>query len=397
MPDPFSCLEVSRVRLTLCATILAALPAAAQQVPTRALTAPEAQFEQPFDAVFAIRELASGKVLVTDLGPKAVLLVDLATGEQVNVGRNGQGPGEYQFPGDLLPFRGDSVLLVDRVSRRLLVVSPAGKLGRTIPYPEGLSGMPDARGADRQGRIYFQGSPFRGEPGSGMEVGGALPDSVALIRWDPATKKLDSLTRVKIPAIKMQVSGGQNARTVMMRSQPFAPSDEWTVTPEGRVAVARVGDYHVEWLGAGAPVRGAPVRHEPLKVAAADKQLFLEGMRTSRNRITVNVGGAGPAGGRNNQDNGTPQMTEKDFDWPEVKPPFPTRALQFAPEGQLWVTRSTSARDSTPVYDLFDAGGKLTGRVTLPLGRRLVGMGKGVVYAVRTDEDGLQWLERYRR
>ena len=385
------------MRLVLCATILAALPAAAQQVPTRALTAPDAQFEQPFDAVLAIRELASGKVLVTDLGPKTLLLADLATGEQVNVGRNGQGPGEYQFPGELFPFRGDSVLLVDRVGRRVLVVSPEGKLGRSIPFPEGLSGLPDARGADRQGRIYFQGSPFRGEPGGGMEVGGTLPDSVPLIRWDPATKKIDSLTRVKIPAIKVQVSGGQNARTVMMRNQPFAPSDEWIVTPEGRVAIARVGDYHIEWLGTGAPVRGAPVRHEPLKVAAADRQIFLDGMRNSRNRITVSVGGPGPSGGRNNQGNGQPQISEKDFDWPEVKPPFPSRALQFAPEGQLWVTRSTSARDSTPVYDLFDAGGKLTGRVTLPLGRRMVGMGKGVVYAVRTDEDGLQWLERYRR
>ncbi len=385
------------MRLVLCATILAALPAAAQQVPTRALTAPDAQFEQPFDAVLAIRELASGKVLVTDLGPKTLLLADLATGEQVNVGRNGQGPGEYQFPGELFPFRGDSVLLVDRVGRRVLVVSPEGKLGRSIPFPEGLSGLPDARGADRQGRIYFQGSPFRGEPGGGMEVGGTLPDSVPLIRWDPATKKIDSLTRVKIPAIKVQVSGGQNARTVMMRNQPFAPSDEWIVTPEGRVAIARVGDYHIEWLGTGAPVRGAPVRHEPLKVAAADRQIFLDGMRNSRNRITVSVGGPGPSGGRNNQGNGQPQISEKDFDWPEVKPPFPSRALQFAPEGQLWVTRSTSARDSTPVYDLFDAGGKLTGRVTLPLGRRMVGLGKGVVYAVRTDEDGLQWLERYRR
>ena len=385
------------MRLVLCATILAALPAAAQQVPTRALTAPDAQFEQPFDAVLAIRELASGKVLVTDLGPKTLLLADLATGEQVTVGRNGQGPGEYQFPGELFPFRGDSVLLVDRVGRRVLVVSPEGKLGRSIPFPEGLSGLPDARGADRQGRIYFQGSPFRGEPGGGMEVGGTLPDSVPLIRWDPATKKIDSLTRVKIPAIKVQVSGGQNARTVMMRNQPFAPSDEWIVTPEGRVALARVGDYHIEWLGTGAPVRGAPVRHEPLKVAAADRQIFLDGMRNSRNRITVSVGGPGPSGGRNNQGNGQPQISEKDFDWPEVKPPFPSRALQFAPEGQLWVTRSTSARDSTPVYDLFDAGGKLTGRVTLPLGRRMVGLGKGVVYAVRTDEDGLQWLERYRR
>jgi hypothetical protein len=35
--------------------------------------------------------------------------------------------------------------------------------------------------------------------------------------------------------------------------------------------------------------------------------------------------------------------------------------------------------------------------VVLPADTRLVGFGKGVAYLVRTDEDGLEWLGRYRR
>jgi hypothetical protein len=35
------------------------------------------------------------------------------------------------------------------------------------------------------------------------------------------------------------------------------------------------------------------------------------------------------------------------------------------------------------------------GQVTLPPGRRLVAVDRGGVYLVRTDDDGLEWLERY--
>jgi hypothetical protein len=368
-------------------------PLVAQQPVTRLLTGPETQFAQPFDAVLGVRELPGGKLLVTDLGPKSVLLIDFATGQQVTVGRNGQGPGEYQFPGELLPYRGDSTLLTDRVSRRFLTIAPDGKLGATVPFPDAIQGLGDPRGADRLGRIYFQGSPF---PGDGPEELNAarLPDSVAMLRWDRTTGRIDTVAQIRVPALKMQVSGTQNARAVMVRPQPFAPADEWAVAPDGRVAVARVGDFHVEWLGGASPVRGAPVPHVRVKVGEADKQAYMNNLRNSRNRMIINRGG-GP--GRGGPDIKPPEPDVSEFEWPDYKPPFPARSAQMAPEGHLWLPRSTSTRDSTPVLDVFDARGKLTARMTLPLGRRLVGIGAGTLYAVRTDQDGLQWLERYRR
>jgi hypothetical protein len=56
-----------------------------------------------------------------------------------------------------------------------------------------------------------------------------------------------------------------------------------------------------------------------------------------------------------------------------------------------------SPGDATPKYDRFDAAGRLVGQVTLRPRSRVVGFGAGTVYVVRTDEDDLQYLERYRR
>jgi hypothetical protein len=214
---------------------------------------------------------------------------------------------------------------------------------------------------------------------------------VPLLRWQRGTAKIDTVAKIKVPSVKMQTSGTSNARVMMMRSQPYAPQDEWQVTPAGRVAIGRVGDYHVEWRGSGAPIVGPAVPFQPVKVNAADRAAFLSGMRNSRNRITVNVGGGG------GRDIKPPEVKEEDFDWPAVKPPFVGRSSFMAPEGQLWLQRSTPTQDSTAVYDVFDANGRPTAQVTLPRGRRMVGLGQGTLYATRTDADGLQWLERYRR
>jgi hypothetical protein len=67
----------------------------------------------------------------------------------------------------------------------------------------------------------------------------------------------------------------------------------------------------------------------------------------------------------------------------------------MAPDGALWVERSVAA-GAAPVLDVFDQEGRLVRQVTLPAGRRLVGFGRGVLYAVAADDDGLETLERYR-
>jgi hypothetical protein len=48
------------------------------------------------------------------------------------------------------------------------------------------------------------------------------------------------------------------------------------------------------------------------------------------------------------------------------------------------------------VYDVFDVAGRLTRQIALDGERVIVGFGAGAVYVARTDEDDLQWLERYR-
>ncbi len=378
---------------SLCTALLAVgLPAAltAQtRLPERRLEKPDAEFQESFDQIGALRELPSGKLLVVDLGPKSLLMTDFKTGQQTPIGRNGQGPGEYQFPGDLIPYLGDSTLLVDRVSRRFLTVGPDGKLGKTVPFPDGILGLAQPKGADAKGRIYFQASPFRG-PGDG-DVALTIPDSAPVVRWDRASNRLDTLTRVKIPATKVQRTSTGNARVVMMRPQPYAAQDEWAPAPDGRLAVARVGDYHVEWLG-DRPARGTPVSYNPVRLGDGDREAFMAAMKNTRNRITVTNGGPGRG-----QELKPPEPKAEEFDWPEYKPPFRSRSALITSDGQLWLQRYTSAQDSTPVFDVFDANGNLASRVYLPKGREVVGIGQGTVYAVRTDGDGLQWLERYRR
>lgn len=385
-------MKLQLVRLCGMALLTAALPAQAHaqaKVTEQRLDKPDAEFQESFDQIGALRELPGGKVLLVDLGPKSLIMADFKSGQETPIGRNGQGPGEYQFPGALIPYLGDSTLLVDFVTRRFLTVSADGKLGKTIPYPDGLQGLAQPKGADSQGRIYMQGSAFRLGDGAGEPS--TVPDSAPVVRWDRAANKLDTLARVKIPATKVQRSGTQNARVVMMRPQPYAPQDEWVATSDGRIGIARVGDYHVEWLGDRA-ARGAPVSFQPVKVSDGDKKAFMDAMKNSRNRITINNGGPGRG-----QEMRPPEPSADEFDWPEYKPPFRSRSGVASPEGQLWVQRSTVASDSVPAFDVFDASGNLAKRVYLPKGRQLVGLGSGTAYAVRTDEDGLQWLERYRR
>jgi hypothetical protein len=84
-------------------------------------------------------------------------------------------------------------------------------------------------------------------------------------------------------------------------------------------------------------------------------------------------------------------------EYPEFKPPFPGRSTWVTPEGQAWVLRSRPASDPVPTLDVFDQRGMMVGQVKLPKDRRVVGFGNGVVYLAHTDQDDLQWLEKYRR
>lgn len=371
--------------------LIAAVPAAAQQVPVTQLSRPEVEFSDPFDQVSAVRELRDGRVIVADLYARAVSLVNFATGEATAIGREGQGPKEFGFPLALVALPNDTTWLVDPAQSRFLVILPDGTPAGTVPFPDDFGGMARVKGADAEGRLYAQGSGFTFGPGADPR---SLPDSAPVLRWDRKARSVTPVGKVKIPAVAVSTSGSGNSRSVTMRQQPFPAADDWAVTSAGRVGFVRSGAYHVEWL-APAPRVGPPVAFKPVPVTNADKKELEDRMKDRRGalRITRTDGNS-----RGQASSGPPpsQPAEPQVDWPAQKPPFTPNSAMTSPEGELWVERSQPA-GAPELVDVFGPAGNLLRQVKLPPKTRLVAVGAKGIYAARTDDDGLWYLQRYKK
>jgi hypothetical protein len=228
-----------------------------------------------------------------------------------------------------------------------------------------------------------------------MRPDGTLRDSAAVLRWDPATGAEDTVALVKLDELVVERRGGPGNESVSMRPKPMSPRDGWAVAPDGRVAVVRAADYHVDWIQPdGDVVRGRPVDYEAVRVGNDEKEAYLDELGRGGLMVSVEAEngrmrtsfrrGPGRRGG----------PTADDLDWPDVMPAFQDGAVYATPWGELWVARSVAAGEA-PTFDVFDHRARLVQQVVLPEGRRVVGFGDGAVYVVNVDEFDLNWLERY--
>lgn len=365
----------------------------AAQVPEIRLTDAVATFPEAFSLVQRVRELPDGRLLVADPLGQALMVIDLERGTADTLGRIGPGPGEYRQPDAVFPLPGDSSLLVDLGNARLTVVAPDGSFGETMPMAQGAPGGPGLmimipRATDAEGNVYFQ--PMGGGPRP------QVPDSAPVVRYVRGAGTVDTLTRVKLPDMKRSTSGGAGNQSVMIQPLPLTPEDAWAVAWDGRVAVARSGEYRLEWVHPdGRVVRGAPVEYEPVAIRRADKEEWLEGLGNGISvGVSINNGDRRVSMGRGGGGGASPDPGR--FEWPEMKPPFAANGVYVTPESDAWVERHVPA-GADRLFDVFGPDAQLKARVRLPRGRDVVGFGSDRVFAVRTDELGLQWLEAYRR
>ncbi|MEN9817630.1 MAG: hypothetical protein RLZ32_1510 [Gemmatimonadota bacterium] len=418
------------------------LPLGAQGVPTRSYAKAEAEFGEPFSGVSGVRGLADGRVVVADSRDKLVQVVNLASGAAVKVGREGSGPGEYGLPTSLFGLPGDSSVVFDALNQRYLLVGPDGKPGATfrvgpdLPAPPrgaggppgggppggGPPGAPPAGGgvvvrrpagtggpvmmlgglglgrvmaSDAAGRLYFEGVPLVMGPNGPVSA-----DTAPVIRYHRDTRRADTLAWVRLPkgTTSVTTSGGGNNQRVMMRiggGTPYAARDAWSVLPNGTVVIARVADYHLEFVPpTGAVVRGPAVPFTPVPVGEAEKREYRDAQKNRQGVFITRTDG--PGGSRSQAGTAVPTFEEPET-WPDSKPPFADNGVLVSPAGEVWVARSRRTTDNVPAYDIFSAAGRLVRRATFPPRTRVVGFGPGgVVYTVRSDEDDLQWLQRFR-
>jgi len=364
--------------------ILFAIQAAAAQSPAiLTLAAPDRVFPVDFTQIRGTRELPDGRVLVSDRLDKGVVVADFSRVTITRIGRTGSGPAEYRLPTSLSPMPGDSTLLSDEGNQRMAVIGPDLKIHRTFNLMIPGIGVPlGARAMDLRGRYYLQIPGWLNGPRGGT-------DTIVVIRFDERTERVDTLVRIK---------GSTPRKQTMRPGIPyvlFAAQDVWTVTMDGRLAVVRSGDYHVEWRDAeGRLTSGPSIAFERRPVTMDDRvdhtRRFMEGSSISGKGADA---GLSPLPAEMLEAKRIREVAEYQEHAVE-HPPFNGVTPHIGPDGLLWVERSVR-RGAPQTWDLIGADGGLKARLQMPQGRRLLALGPRWLYAVMTDEDGLQHLERY--
>ncbi len=364
------------------------------------LSRPEVEFPTGFTQISSVRWLTDGRVVVVDAQERSVQLIDAALRSAKQIGRPGAGPAEFAAPRRLYALRADTTLLFDPGNDRFLTILPDGRAGSTFTLGAAEPANAVAlRGVDGDRRFYHQ---IR--KGSAPQAFGSGGGEELLTRLVVGSR-IDTLATLVVPAGReegsMTVGQGLVRR---LTNRPLAAEDVVAVAHDGWVAIVRGQPFRVEWIQPGGQHTVGPlIVHEPIRVTAAERRAFLDAQVVPGQIIVRGAPGARAAPLPPSRGNVRPGerpppagFDDASLKWPTHKPPFLSNAALMGADSRLWVLRTAPHTDAIPHYDVFDRRGQLVLRVDLPPHTRLVGLGAGIVFVARTDDQDLQYLQRYR-
>jgi hypothetical protein len=417
-----------------------------RKLPLRQLSAPVTSTEA-LGSLAAVRQLPNGNVLVNDQAGRRVLLMDSSlailgvVADSTSSTSSAYGPR----PGGLIAYRGDSTLFIDPASLSMLVIDPAGKIARVMAAPRPndvafLTGGPFGNPAfDARGRLVYRSFASPTPPprsANGAFTPPVFPDIAALVRFDLASRKLDTAGYVKVLKPNMTMSQDANGGIRMQSNMnPLPVVDEWAVTSDGAIAIVRGRDYRVDFIGAdGVRTVGDKIPYEWQRLTDEDKIAFIDSTKAAMARLRAGgtaggaAGDAGAGGGPGaapmqmifmrprdgggpppgaGGGGGQPQVAiagpppagggmqpptlVSPSELPDYKPVFGPGAVRADADGRVWVrTIPTKPTPGGAVYEVIDRSGKLVDKVQVPAATTIVGFGAGgVVYLGMRDTKGV--------
>lgn len=423
--------------LTVAAT---AAPLAAQQLPP---ARPLGQITKVSAAgvlgsVSMVRPLSNGAVIVNDVTRRQLVLFDANLVKLKTIADTSMATGKSYGSAiaGLIAFTGDSSLLVDPSTLSMLVIDGKGDIARVMaaPRPKDVNSMVGGPfgtpGLDPRGRVVCRNllppkalvMNYAARARSVLKL--HTDDSALVYRIDLATRALDTVAWVKVPVASGSLSERPNGGLrVVERTNPLPVVDDWALMPDGRVAVVRGADFHIDWIDMDGRVSSSPkVPHPWERLTDDGKEQLLDSLTADRDRrrealkkagdnrgaSPTSVGGTpnrapfmivrGQLVGDVGREPPPPTEVVSEFvpakDLPDYRPAFRIGATRADLEGNLWV-RTTTPSDAGAIYDVINDMGQLVDRVKLPFGRVISGFGPGVVYLGVLDENGAR-LERAR-
>lgn len=337
--------------------------------------------EQTFGEVQAVTVALDGNVYVADGQVPAVRVYNRDGRFLRNVGREGEGPGEYRSLWGLRSMADSGVAVWDVRNGRITVFDPRGEVRDTHSFFTGRYAS-DIFQVDHAGRFYVRASMPRGDAPSRRQPEG-------WIRLSASGQVMDTIS---IPE-ELDRAESFSIATPSGLQRPFVVEIVSAMSPLGYLITGRTDGYTLDLHRSGQPLR-IQRDYTPLRVSGEEGEEWRALARYFESRSSTE-----------------PSTSSERYVIPEVKPAF--RDLHTDSEGRIWVRRYVPARQLSandvatpdrprltlrepPTFDLFEPDGRFLGTVTLPMNARFRDARGRDLWATVTGQFDETYVVRYR-
>ena len=323
------------------------------------------------------RRLTDGRLVVANAGTFEVRVYGADGRYQGAWGREGAGPGEFLEMSLVGAIGSDTSLVLDNRNRRISFMHPdEGFLG-SVPLDDDVVGSPQAHGVFENGAVVLGGGPPRIVPrGDGLRSGANRPPAAFYSIARDGSVATDFGEHPGFEIFTWFRDGFISGATVL----PFTRAPAAAVSAD-RLYMGTQDSYEIRaYDTSGSLTSIIRLDQEPRPVTSSDEAAYIE-------RQLENIDDPVQLADRRSQ--------IEDMGMPETMPAH--GRLMADALGYLWVGEYRSPADATPTpITVFDAGGKLVGRLTFPDRFTVLEIGVDYVLGRYTDELDVEYLRLYR-
>lgn len=325
--------------------------------------------------LFGVREalrLSDGRIAIANAGTEEIRIFGPDGAFQQLWGGDGEGPGEFQGLSLVGTLPGDTLVAVGRRTQRISLVHPDE--GHIYSHtPEGLPGGPfEGFGLFDDGRIVLRA-------GFHFDIG-ALRNGPMRGEQTYYSANLDGSGAVEYPVLpgpEMFVQMGDGSVSLMQL--PFGKRPAVAVSSE-RVYLGGGDSYEIRsYSSEGVLDRILRLDQEPVLLTREDRDRHIEEQ---------------VAEARDMDEAREIRSSYTDDFFPEQLAAY--LSFRTDPLDCLWVEETRLPGEHVPVWSVFDAEGRLQGRVSLPPDLRLLEVGEDYILGLYQDELDVEYVRMYR-
>ena len=308
---------------------------------------PDTSFSQV--AIFVVTD--DGNLIAADIKDRRIMVFDENGKYLRDIGKSGQGPGEFQIPGGLALTPNNEVMIEDSIARRLAFFTVDGEFIKNVSVADKLSLVNlviDGEGNYLGRQLGMEGQKMYFE----------------MKKFDQELNPIFTMDKVEFD-IPIPGSGVKIDIMDMITVYLFDSS--------GNTFYGRNRDYEFKvYDKQGTHIRSIRKDFKKVKVTQEDIDMMLDRMPSNM------MGGVDPS-----------EM----FEFPKEFPPYQIFSLDE--QDRLFVrTWVKGKEDGAYIIDVFDAEGRFISQLESKLDLRMWKGGK--VYGLEENEDGFMLVKRYK-